>query len=68
MKKLKLMGFMLPTQEPAVAYSQFYDDLTPYGSWTNHGSYGYVWVPRVEVDFISLHLNNNHRMYQKRLF
>ena len=40
-----------PTQEPAVAYSQFYDDLTPYGSWTNHGSYGYVWVPRVEVDF-----------------
>jgi hypothetical protein len=32
-------------------YQEFYDDLSPYGSWVEYPSYGYVWIPRVSYDF-----------------
>lgn len=28
-----------------ITYQQFYNDLSPYGDWTNYGDYGYVWIP-----------------------
>ena len=34
-----------------VSYQVFYDELSPYGSWVDYPSYGYVWVPRVTGDF-----------------
>ena len=33
------------------SYEEFYDDLSPYGSWVNYPQYGYVWIPRVSNDF-----------------
>ena len=33
------------------SYEEFYDELSPYGSWVDYPQYGYVWVPRVSVDF-----------------
>jgi hypothetical protein len=37
--------------EPPTSYQEFYDELSPYGSWIDYPSYGYVWAPRVSVDF-----------------
>jgi hypothetical protein len=39
--------------EPAtpVSYQEFYDELSPYGSWIDYSTYGYVWIPRVSIDF-----------------
>jgi hypothetical protein len=34
-----------------VSYQEFYDELSPYGSWIDYPTYGYVWIPRVSVDF-----------------
>jgi hypothetical protein len=28
-----------------ITYQQFYNDLSPYGDWTNYENYGYVWIP-----------------------
>ncbi len=39
------------TQNDQDSYQVFYDDLSPYGSWVDNSDYGYVWVPRVPVDF-----------------
>ena len=33
------------------SYQTFYDDLSPYGSWVNNPSYGYVWVPNAGQGF-----------------
>jgi hypothetical protein len=30
-----------------ITYQQFYNDLSPYGDWTNYGNYGYVWIPNL---------------------
>ena len=32
------------------SYEEFYDELSPYGSWVSYPQYGYVWVPRVSND------------------
>ena len=34
-------------QQPTITYQQFYNDLSPYGSWINYGNYGYVWQPHL---------------------
>jgi hypothetical protein len=36
----------------SVSLQVFYDELDPYGTWMDYGSYGYVWIPRVERDFV----------------
>ena len=28
-----------------VSFQVFYDDLSPYGTWIENPSYGYVWIP-----------------------
>lgn len=32
-----------------VDISYFYDHLSPYGYWTQHSLYGYVWIPRIST-------------------
>jgi hypothetical protein len=44
--------YKVPQQiEGPVTIQTFYDELSPYGSWINSQSYGYVWVPNVGPDF-----------------
>ncbi|WP_160711404.1 DUF6600 domain-containing protein [Chitinophaga solisilvae] len=40
----------------------FYDELSPYGRWTNYGSYGNVWIPNVGRDFRPYY-SGGHWMY-----
>lgn len=35
----------------SVSLQVFYDELQPYGTWMDYGTYGYVWIPRVERGF-----------------
>ncbi|MCW3124613.1 MAG: hypothetical protein JWO03_271 [Bacteroidetes bacterium] len=46
----------------APSYQTFYDELSPYGSWVNYGSYGYVWVPAQGADFRP-YATNGHWVY-----
>lgn len=39
-------------QHVAVSFQVFYDDLGPYGHWIQHPTFGYVWLPIVEPDFV----------------
>ena len=34
-----------------VSLQVFYDQLSPYGQWTNNSDYGYIWIPDVGPDF-----------------
>lgn len=36
----------------SVSLQVFYDELQPYGSWVDHGRYGYVWLPNEGPDFV----------------
>lgn len=36
-----------PSQNEPITYQQFYDQLSPYGSWVSYQDYGYVWVPDI---------------------
>lgn len=38
-------------QHRSVSLQVFYDELQPYGTWMDHGQYGYVWIPRVDPGF-----------------
>ncbi len=40
-----------PAPEPEVSYQNFYDDLSPYGTWIDYPGYGYVWMPNAGPDF-----------------
>lgn len=41
------------TARAEVTVEFFYDTLTPYGSWTEVGNYGYCWQPRVAASNVS---------------
>lgn len=43
-------------------YQQFYDDLSPHGTWMQDPTYGYVWSPRVGRDFRPYYTNGNWAM------
>jgi hypothetical protein len=32
-------------QQASVSFQLFYDELSPYGTWVDYPSYGYVWIP-----------------------
>lgn len=36
----------------SISFQVFYDQLSPYGTWINNSSYGYVWVPGMGANFI----------------
>lgn len=44
-------SFNAKAQQVNVSVNMFYNELSPYGSWFNHDSYGYVWLPNVDRDF-----------------
>ena len=38
-------------QRGYVNFQIFYDQLSPYGQWTNNSDYGYIWIPDVGPEF-----------------
>src|ERR1043165_9695789 len=51
---LSVMLTGTPKETPAqtaVSFQVFYDELSPYGTWINHPSYGYVWTPALGAGF-----------------
>jgi hypothetical protein len=49
-------------QEVAVSFQVFYDDLSPYGTWINNPTYGYVWIPN-EAPGFSPYATNGYWVY-----
>lgn len=43
----------------SVTYQNFYDDLSPYGTWIDYPGYGNVWHPMVDGDFRPYLTNGN---------
>ncbi|WP_321517309.1 DUF6600 domain-containing protein [uncultured Bacteroides sp.] len=46
-------------QQSNVSFQVFYDQLGPYGEWTNYSNYGYVWIPYVREDFTPYSTNGH---------
>ncbi|MEJ1242446.1 DUF6600 domain-containing protein [Chryseolinea sp. T2] len=58
-KWLAVAVFAVGTMAATVTHAQgsvslqvFYDELQPYGTWVDHGRYGYVWMPNAGADFV----------------
>ncbi|RFZ81736.1 hypothetical protein DYU05_18105 [Mucilaginibacter terrenus] len=45
-----------------ISNQEFYDELSPYGTWVNDARYGDVWVPDVDQDFRP-YATNGHWVY-----
>jgi hypothetical protein len=39
-----------------VSLQVFYDELDPYGTWMEHRTYGYVWIPSVDLALFLIQL------------
>jgi hypothetical protein len=51
-----------PAQEASTDYQVFYDGLSPYGTWVDNPTYGYVWFPNAEPGF-SPYATEGHWVY-----
>ena len=49
---VSLLSLTTANAQRSVSLQVFYDELQPYGTWMDHGQYGYVWIPRVGADFM----------------
>ena len=49
----------VPDQTQPVTLQEFYDDLSPYGTWIKHPDYGFVWSPKVDQNF-KPYVTNGH--------
>ncbi|HXC04968.1 MAG TPA: DUF6600 domain-containing protein [Bacteroidia bacterium] len=49
---ISLCTVVLPAQRASVSFQVFYNELSPYGTWIDYPSYGYVWTPYAGADFI----------------
>src|SRR5665647_2075557 len=49
------------SQPGTISYQQFYDELSPYGSWVNYEDYGYVWLPAISN--FRPYYSNGHWVY-----
>lgn len=49
---LSAAGASTAKAQGSVSLQVFYDELQPYGTWMDYGNYGYVWIPRVDRDFV----------------
>lgn len=50
-----LITALIPVKSHAqasVSLQVFYDELMPYGDWTDNPDYGYIWIPDVPADFV----------------
>lgn len=54
--------------ETPVTYQTFYDELSPYGTWMEYPSIGYVWHPDVENDFRPYLTNGNWQFMEQGWF
>lgn len=60
---LLLAGTNVRAQEDNVSLQQFYDELSPYGTWIQDPQYGYVWRPDVDqADFRPYYTNGRWAM------
>ncbi|MBA4053698.1 MAG: hypothetical protein C0490_03205 [Marivirga sp.] len=48
---VSVLSISASNAQGSVSLQVFYDELQPYGTWMQHGSYGYVWIPRVDRGF-----------------
>lgn len=48
---ISALGVVKANAQGSVSLQVFYDELQPYGTWMDHGQYGYVWLPRVDPGF-----------------
>jgi hypothetical protein len=46
-------------QQGGVSFGVFYNELSPYGQWVDHPSYGYVWIPSTGSDFAPYSTNGH---------
>jgi len=49
---LALQTSVASAQRASVSFQVFYDQLSPYGTWVNYPSYGYVWMPFEDANFV----------------
>lgn len=49
---MSVLSITTANAQRTVSLQVFYDELQPYGTWMDHGQYGYVWIPRVGSDFM----------------
>jgi hypothetical protein len=49
---MSAIGITTTKAQTSVSLQVFYDELQPYGTWMDYGSYGYVWIPRVAPGFV----------------
>lgn len=60
---LLLAGTNVQAQDNNVSLQQFYDELSPYGTWIQDPQYGYVWRPDVDqADFRPYYTNGRWAM------
>lgn len=45
------------TAQISISFQNFYDDLSPYGTWIYTQEYGYVWMPDVDESFMPYSTN-----------
>ena len=50
------------TAQFSVSFQIFYDEMSPYGSWINNNTYGYVWVPNNRQNFFP-YSSNGYWLY-----
>ncbi|PZR27761.1 MAG: hypothetical protein DI535_09250 [Citrobacter freundii] len=50
------------TVAASISYQNFYDGLTPYGTWIDYPNYGHVWHPKIDGEFRP-YLTNGHWRY-----
>jgi hypothetical protein len=43
----------------SVGFQVFYNELSPYGTWVDYPTYGYVWMPFEGPDFIPYGTNGH---------
>jgi hypothetical protein len=49
-----------PIDNSAPTYQEFYDQLSPYGTWINYPGQGYVWVPNQVPGDFSPYMTGGH--------
>ncbi len=50
----------MPAPQVPITMQVFYDELSPYGKWVSHPTYGYVWYPMDDPDTFLPYGTNGH--------
>ena len=60
---ISVTSYRANAQQVSVSFQVFYDQLSPYGSWVNYESYGYVWVPTEVPNGFRPYATDGHWIY-----